>query len=87
MAIDDELIGCPVCDRMIDPEAAICPGCGTDFTIYGMEELMEVVNELNRPAPVVEPEMVNVIPPVTPLQPAEDSGPRKSVFSRLFGRR
>lgn len=86
MGADDEEIDCPVCDRRIGPETAVCPGCGTDFTLSGMDELKEVIQDLDRPTPAVpEPADGATAPAEGTDEPAEDE--RKGILSKWFKRR
>lgn len=70
MGVDNEEIECPVCDHMIGPEATVCPGCGTDFTLSGMDELDKVIQDLDRPAEPAEVAPLAVT--AGPLEPADE---------------
>jgi len=87
--MEDEGIECPVCDRRIDPEATVCPGCGTDFCLHDMDELRAVVCELDRPTPAAEVPAAECTAAKAAPAPVEEAEPseRKGLLSKWLKRR
>ncbi len=85
-------IECPVCDKKVPWDAKICPGCGADFSISGMEDLEAVATELveAKPPPAVEV-IVQEEPPRAEAKPPETSPKEEEkkggLFKRLFGKK
>jgi hypothetical protein len=98
----DELVECPVCDRPIEPDATSCPGCGTVFRMYGIDELEKVAEGLDEPelrsdaleAAVMPERYEGLAPEIAPVPPPATvkadviAAPKgkKGILSKLFGR-